>query len=141
MVRTTETEVARMVVASMPSLSLDGSAVVGQTYPAREALRAAGGRWDPARRAWVYLSPEAAQAAMERASGSGGTSASPGTCACGRAIRGDYPSCYRCSAAGQGARQTTGAGRYARTSYGCRCSGRPGGGCCDRDDCVCYDCQ
>ena len=124
----------------MPLLILDGTAVAGRTYPVRDVLRQAGGRWDPGRKAWVYASPEAAQAALARASGSGGPS-SPGTCACGRAIRGSYPTCYRCSSAGQAARQTTGSGRYARTSYGCRCSGSPGGNCCERDDCVCYDCQ
>jgi len=34
-----------------------------------------------------------------------------------------------------------GAWRPARRTYACRCSGEPGGRCCGRSDCRCFDCD
>ena len=36
------------------ALRAEGRAVVGDTYPYRQALRAAGGYWDSRARAWMY---------------------------------------------------------------------------------------
>ena len=44
------------------ALRAEGRAVVGDTYPYRQSLRAAGGHWDGRARAWIYR--DAGMAAM-----------------------------------------------------------------------------
>lgn len=111
-----------------------GAAVYGHTYPVRDILRAAGGRWDGAARAWVYASEEAAAAAIHRADAEVGSGRARGaqTCSCGRAKRPQYSQCYSCSyGGGSRGRQQSDASILERGDFDCSDCRRLGR-CCRR---------
>lgn len=71
--------------------------LVGNTYPVKDQIRALGGRWDAAEKAWYVPDARADEAAALIASAPISAPATPGRCRdCGATCKAPYTSCWTC---------------------------------------------
>ena len=75
------------------------TAISGNTYPVKDAIKALGGKWDSDKKAWM-VPDDKAEAARKLVAGAPVETKTPGKCSkCGKPCKAPYTLCWECKPA------------------------------------------